>query len=304
MSRPLAEMLKTKAPLILDGAMGTELKRRGFDTALPLWSANVLTTNPDAVLQIHLDYLAAGADIITTDTFRTTRRTFHHSHLPDRSAAFTSTAIDLARRARDTIASRTTLIAGSIAPLEDCYRPDLVPPDAELTSEHAELAGRLAAGGVDFILLETMNTVREAFITCDAAKATGLEVIVSLICNEEGKILSGESLADAVRTIAPLHPDGFSLNCISPRKASRILAELRSLTDRPIAVYANIGRPGAQAGNESLRSDVDADEYATCAADWLRLGASIIGGCCGSTPEYISRLCKILPQKHEGTKES
>lgn len=295
MARPLAEMLKTASPLILDGATGSELTRRGVDTDLPLWSANALITNPSAVLQMHRDYIVAGADIITTNTFRTTRRTCLHANLPDRSEELTALAINLAQNARAEFPSHKVLIAGSIAPLEDCYRPELVPPDAELRVEHAELARRLADNGVDFIILETMNTIREAYAACAAAKATGKEVIVSFICNNRGTILGGDSLSDAVTALADLRPDGFSLNCVSARHMAAPLKELRSLTDLPIAVYANVGHPGAQEPGEGFRREVGEEEYAACATEWLRLGASIIGGCCGTTPAYIAKLAEILP---------
>ena len=88
-------LLETRGPLILDGAMGTELQRRGVDIGLPLWSANALVAAPDIVLQIHRDYIAAGADIITTNTFRTTPRAFRNAGLPDRSAELTASAVHL-----------------------------------------------------------------------------------------------------------------------------------------------------------------------------------------------------------------
>ncbi|MGH9425268.1 MAG: homocysteine S-methyltransferase family protein, partial [Terriglobia bacterium] len=183
--------MQQKPLLILDGAMGTELQRRGVDTGLPLWSANALISHPETVLQIHKDYIEAGADIITTNTFRTTRRTMHRANLPDRSSQLTANAVEHAHQACKSFPDREILIAGSIAPLEDCYRPDLVPSDRELREEHAELAERLAEASVDFILLETMNTIREIYAACAAAKATGKEVVASFICNTKGELYGG-----------------------------------------------------------------------------------------------------------------
>ncbi|MEK9139284.1 MAG: homocysteine S-methyltransferase family protein, partial [Bacteroidota bacterium] len=132
MGGPLSRMLASRTPLILDGAMGTELQRRGVDTGLPLWSANALMVHPEVILQIHKEYIEAGADIITTNTFRTTRRTFQRANLPDRSHALTKTALKLAQQARESFPDRQLLVAGSIAPVEDCYRPDLVPSEKEM----------------------------------------------------------------------------------------------------------------------------------------------------------------------------
>ena len=106
--------------LILDGATGTELDRRGVDTSLPLWSARALLTAPDIVQQIHRDYLDAGADLITTNTFRTHRRTLTRAGVGERTRELTQLAVELARRAIEE-SGRTAYIAGSMSPLEDCY---------------------------------------------------------------------------------------------------------------------------------------------------------------------------------------
>ena len=294
MNGSLTQMLAKRSPLILDGAMGTELQRRGVGTGLPLWSANALMVHPEIVTQIHRDYIEAGADIITTNTFRTTRRTMRRANLPDRSKQLTTIAIESARRAREAFPDREILIAGSLAPLEDCYRPDLVPVDAELQGEHAELAERLALGNVDFLLLETMNTIREAYAACAAAKATRKEVVVSFICNNEGQLYSGESLAEAVDTLSDLHPTAFSVNCVSPRYIEPAIKTLASRSHVPLAVYGNIGLPESQKSGWEFTRDITEDEYAMHAKRWLRSGASIIGGCCGTTPEYIRQVAGLL----------
>jgi S-methylmethionine-dependent homocysteine/selenocysteine methylase len=273
--------------------MGTELQRRGVSTELPLWSARAVAEHPEVVLDIHRDYVDAGADIVTTNTFRTTGRTCRAAGLPDDSAALTARAVVLARTACESGRRDTVLLAGSIAPLEDCYRPDLVPPDGTLEAEHAELAGRLAAGGVDLILLETFGTIREAAAACRAAVATGLEVIVSFLCRPDGNLYGGEALGRAVRQIEPLAPAAFSINCISPQHADPLLRTLRVSTSLPCAIYGNVGTPGEERSGE-FRRDVDAREYALHAALWIRLGASIIGGCCGTTPAYVRELRTII----------
>ena len=124
------------------------------------------------------------------------------------------------------------LIAGSIAPLEDCYHPERVPPDKEFRQEHAEHAERLAAAGVDFLILETMGTVREAVAAAGAARATGKEFVVSFICNEEGMLYGGEPLQDAVRAIVPLSPAAISINCVSPRYMENAISAIRATLAR------------------------------------------------------------------------
>jgi S-methylmethionine-dependent homocysteine/selenocysteine methylase len=299
----LVELLNRRTPLILDGAMGTEIQRRGVDTGLPMWSANALFSKPALIQQIHTEYIEAGADIITSNTFRTTRRTMRRANLPDRSKQLTETAVHLAMRAREQFPDREILVAGSIAPLEDCYRPDLVPSDAELHYEHMELAERLATAGVDFLLVETMNTIREAYAACAAGISTGKEVIVSFVCNSNGDLLSGETLADAVKSLADLRPAGFSINCVSPHHMAKAVSAIathlpRLLPGAIIAAYGNIGNPESDVHGWEFTHDMSEEQYAGHAADWTRTGVSIVGGCCGTTPAYIESTTKAL--RHEG----
>jgi S-methylmethionine-dependent homocysteine/selenocysteine methylase len=294
MDGPLARMLAQKPFLLLDGAMGTELQRRGVDTGLPLWSANALVVHPETVQQIHQEYIAAGAEIITTNTFRTTRRIMRRANLPDRSRQLTAQAVELAKRARAAFPEKEVLVAGSIAPLEDCYRPDRVPPERELEEEHAELAGRLAADGVDFILIETMNTMREAYAACKVAVATGKEVIVSFICDRYGELYGGDPFGAAIKALEQIRPTAFSINCVSPRFMGEAVTTLRKTTALPFAVYANVGAPENQKHGWEFTRDISEDDYALYAREWRRNGASIIGGCCGTTPEYIRAVSKAL----------
>jgi S-methylmethionine-dependent homocysteine/selenocysteine methylase len=290
---PLARLIARKSPALLDGAMGTELERRGVAVGLPLWSAHALLSSPETVRRIHDEYIDAGANIITSNTFRTTRRTFHRAGLPDRSAELTARAVILAGESIAAFPRDQVLLAGSVAPLEDCYHPELVPGDIALREEHAEHAGRLAEAGADFLLLETMGTLREAAAAAEAARGTGLEFVVSFLCNTEGALYGGEPLPEAVRLIMRLSPAAVSLNCVSPRLMGRSLAHLQSALrgsphgeNVPIGVYANVGAPGGERDTPFHR-DVGPVEYAEFARTWVNAGVSIVGGCCGTTPEYI-----------------
>jgi len=299
---PLSRALQ-HGVLMLDGAMGTELHRRGVDTGLPLWSAAAVVTHPQVVRRIHLEYIESGADIITTDTFRTTSRSFRRAGLSDRSEELTARAVALAIEACAARRDRDVLIAGCMAPLEDCYRPDLVPCEEELAREHAELAGRLVRYGVDFLLLETMGTLREARAACGAAAETGKEVVVSFLARADGTLYSGEPLQDAVEAVRAQGALAISLNCLSPRLLETPFRLLRELTDLPLGIYGNVGRPGQEESKEFV-SEVSAEEYAAFAAEWVAAGASIVGGCCGTTPAMMRAVRERLDddlQGREGT---
>ena len=297
--------------LLLDGATGTELNRRGADTRLPLWSARALIENPDLLRAIQMDYVAAGADILTTNTFRTHRRTLTRAGAGERTRELTQYAVQIAREAARP-ADRQIFIAGSMSPLEDCYSPQLVPPDAELQSEHAEMARDLAEVGCDLLLVETMNTIREAAIATRCAAATGLPVCVSFVVGPGGRppdqiprardessapapllLLSGESIAAAVAAVQPLNPAVILANCVPLAFIDRALDELRAAHRGPIGLYANIGHADDQTGWK-LTEDVLPEAYARCAQQWLRNGAAIVGGCCGTTPDHIAAIRQLL----------
>jgi homocysteine S-methyltransferase len=280
--------------LILDGAMGTELTRRGVDTTLPLWSASALDAAPGVVAQIHTDYLAAGAVVLTTNTFRTNARALAKAGVAHRARELTFTAVAVAhaairsRGAEERGRRPLPLLAGSMAPVEDCYSPDLVPSDDELAVEHGELARNLADAGVDLILAETHNTIREAVAAARAAHATGKPLWVSFTLGPDDHLLSGEALPDAVRAILPFGPQAVLVNCIPVAQVSSALRILRAATPMhiPIGAYGNVGHVDDTVG-WTLTDAVTPEAYAEAAREWRDLGATIIGGCCGTTPAHI-----------------
>lgn len=289
------DFLSRSDQVVLDGATGTELNRRGVDTGLPLWSANALMNERDAgILQsIHEDYLRAGADIISTNTFRTHRRALAPSGNADRALELTRRAVDIARAAIVSVsADRPRFVAGSISTLEDCYRPDLVPPDRELRAEHSERIHHLVECGVDLILIETINTLREAIVIAQLALATGTSSIVSFVCDRGGKILSGETLTEAARQLLPLGISAIGVNCGPAPYLDRPLAELQAACGEhfPLIAYGNIGYADETVGWINTDSESPA-VYCDHAARWP---AKIIGGCCGTTPDHIRQLANAI----------
>ena len=140
--------------LILDGATGTELDRRGVDVTLPLWSARAMIDAPEVLEEIHGDYLRAGADAIVTNTFRTHERSLARAGLPGESGPLTRAAVEIACRARDAVRPEA-LVFGSVSPLEDCYCPELAPDRSTCTEEHTRMIVDLVDAGVDHVLIET-----------------------------------------------------------------------------------------------------------------------------------------------------
>ena len=288
------ERLRAGPALLLDGATGTELERRGTKSALPLWSAHSLLHDPALVGRIHADYVEAGAELLTANTFRTQRHTLERDGVGERAAALTAQAVALARTAAAG-GDRPVHVLGSAPPLEDCFRPDLVPDDDSLASEHGEHAANLSAAGVDAILVETMNTIREALAALRAARAAKLPTLVSFACWDGPRLLSGELLREAVAAVRAEQPAAVLANCLPP---SNVAACLGVLTDSglPFGVYANLGAPLDEHGRG--RSDDCAPErFAAHAASWLAAGATLVGGCCGTTPAHIRGIAQQMRSK-------
>jgi S-methylmethionine-dependent homocysteine/selenocysteine methylase len=294
--------------IILDGAMGTELTRRGVDTTLPLWSAIALDVAPQVVEQIHLDYLAAGAHVITANTFRTNVRALAKAGIAHRARELTFRAVELAHNAIAKVRKGESgkvseaipfspfplpifSVAGSIAPVEDCYTPELVPSEDALHAEHAVLARNLADAGVDLMLVETMNTVREAVAAAHAAHRTSKPLWVSFTLGTDNRLLSGETLHDAVNAILPFAPQAVLVNCIPVAQITSALTTLKAaVADRcEWGAYGNVGHVDDVVG-WTLTDAVSPAAYAEAAKHWRDLGAGIIGGCCGTTPAHIAAL--------------
>ncbi len=277
--------------LLLDGPVGTELARRGIPTPLPLWSAAAIEDAPAALARIHADYAAAGATIHTANTFRTAPYTLERLGLADRGARLTRDAV---RIARDAVPAGHR-VAGSIAPLEDCYRPDLAPDLVTCRTEHGRHARELAAAGVDLLLCETFPHAGEALAALDAALETGKPVWLSLTPGPSGDLLSPGEIVTTLAEAARRGAAAVLVNCAPVPRIEPLLARIAEVAiDAGVdfGAYGNVGEPDDTTG---WRNDGDARPapYAEAARRWLDLGATILGGCCGTTAAHIAALAAL-----------
>ncbi|MEM7018841.1 MAG: homocysteine S-methyltransferase family protein [Pseudomonadota bacterium] len=289
---------------ILDGGLGLELARRGTGSHTGLWSAKALLEAPDSVVEVHKDYITAGARIITTNSYSTIPSYLGTSDLAARYVELTQLAGELARRAVQESGEKV-LIAGSLPPLSVSYRPDLVPDATESTPVYEAMVLALR-DHVDMFLCETMSTGEEALNAVKQASqhGGGKPIMVSWTLNEEaGKGLrNGESIADAFGMLKDYDIESFLFNCTSPEAILAAIKEMRNLTDKPIGGYPNrftIVDPNWTLDNGTPvggRPDIDIDYYVSMAHKFEEAGASIIGGCCGVGPEFISALSESVNQ--------
>jgi homocysteine S-methyltransferase len=287
---------------LLDGGMGQELIARSGDAPTPLWATQVMIDHPGLVQAIHADYFAAGATVATTNTYA-----LHHDRLAGsgaegRFAALHRQALTEARAARD-MAGRGR-IAGSIGPLGASYRADVGPDHATATRLYAEVA-RILAPHTDVILGETIASLAQARALLEAALPTGRPVWLSVTVDDSDgrRLRSGEAVAD----LAAIARDGASAvlaNCSAPEAMEAALQSL-SAAGLPFGCYAN----GFQQITDDFLKDkptVDAlharpemvpELYADFAEHWVRQGATIIGGCCETTPAHIAAIARRLTDR-------
>lgn len=294
-------------PILLDGGMGRELRSRGVEILDTIWSANALIVAPDAVREIHRNYIAAGADVITTNTYGVIRGELAKEGWEDRFADLNLFACELAKEAREQSGESGTgvRIAGSLPPLRGSYRPDLVGPFAEIYPLYQEQAFLLAPH-VDLLLCETMSSGAEAYAAARAATETGLPVWVSFTLHENrsGRLRSGETIAEAVAKLNGLTVSGVLANCSAPESITAAMPDVVATGVEVVGGYANTFVPvpedwtldgaGDTDGLIGMREDLDPGSYGDVAARWLDLGANAIGGCCGTGPSHIARLRELI----------
>jgi S-methylmethionine-dependent homocysteine/selenocysteine methylase len=290
--------------VLLDGGMGRELRFRGVEILDTIWAANGLLTAPDVVRQIHLDFITAGSNVITANTYGLIRAGLAKENLENRFAELNNLACTLALEAREA-SGCSVLIAGSLPPLRGSYRPDLVGKFEEIQPLYREQADLLAPH-VDLFICETMSSAAEGKAAAHAACQTGKPVWVAWTLHEDrsGRLRSTETISEAYAALGDLPVSGVLANCCPPESITSAMPALVATGVQYRGGYANTFQPvpldwkldgdKKTDGSLDLRQDLDPDRYAAHAADWLKRGATVVGGCCGTRPAHIASLKKLL----------
>jgi len=265
---------------ILDGAIGTELLARGFRPDGPRWTARAALDAPDLLAEVHSDYARAGATLHTANTFRTQPRAL---------GAGWSDALSAAVQIARTAAGVSQRVAGSIAPVADCYRPDLSPGEGA-REEHRQVAQALADSGCDVLLCETFANEAEARVAAEEAVRTGLPAWLSLTAGPFADLLTPQALRSIAEHAAETGIERLLVNCIAASHVQPYVDAISGL-GLPFGVYANAGAREDEIGWGSTRRRA-ADAYAALAQGWIDAGATALGGCCGTSPSHIAALAE------------
>lgn len=280
-----------KNVFILDGAMGTSLWKRAGDHS-PVWQYNI--KYPQTVIDVHREYIAAGSDIILTNTFGANRGAVSRY---DRSVFdVVSEGVRLAKTAAE---GTDTKIALSVGPLSV-----LLEPYGDLTEEEAEDIYREQIGAgmsehPDIIFLETFMDIEMMKIAARVAREFDAELFCSMTFEPVGKTMMGNSVDDVINGVSEFSPNAIGLNCsLGPETALPVIESFKEKTDIPLLFKPNAGKPQAPVGGVS-ENEFNADVFAKDAFEAALLGVKYVGGCCGTDPEYIRRLSKKIRSNPE-----
>ena len=270
-------------PLILDGAMGSLLAQNGMQSDKNLWSSLANITNPINVFDLHREYILAGAEIITTNTFRTNPNAVKNASINVSQKEFVKAGVNIAIEA---IADKQIIIAGSNAPAEDCYQKERTISISELEYNHKKHIELLWSFGCDVIWNETQSHIDEIEIICEFCSYNKLPFILSLYFLESLNLLDGNSLESAIQNIQAYNPVAIGFNCVKPGTFENFM-EVNKLP-RTWGAYFNCG-----AGNvtdENISCGIDSKSYVHAIEPLLEVNPFFIGSCCGSMPSHTRAL--------------
>ncbi len=313
---PIAAFLAVQPLLILDGALATELERRGADLRDPLWSAKLIIDEPEMIRAVHLDYFRAGADITTSATYQATFEGFARRGIDHQNAAqLMRDAVGLAVSARDEFWALESkrpdrdgsgrarsgrlrpLVAASVGPygamLADGseYRGHYTLGDAALRDFHRRRIEVLAESGADLLACETIPSLREALVLAAVLEEyPATAAWMSFSCRDGAHTCEGQPIGDCVAQFAK-HPQivAIGVNCTAPIHISSLLRHMQPRTDKPLLVYPNSGE-FYDACDKQWHGRPAATPFAELALGWYREGARLIGGCCRTGPADIEAL--------------
>jgi len=293
---------------LIDGAMGTQIRARGYEVPShhsSIWSAQALMDNPHIVKEIHKDYISAGAEIITTNNYAVTQNLLERENLGHRLEELTSLSIDIAKEAKKE-SGKNIKIAASLPPLDTSYRPDLVGDITSIEKKYMEIVD-IVKDRVDLIIIETMSSSMEAFGALSACAKADIEVWLGYTLQGIRKNIlpSGENLIDAINKVKHFNISAYVINCSSANITTEAIKLLSNEIDKPFGGYANSvnvnqiidgddevdNAEDLQVENQQL---INAIDYSVIVKNWIDNGATIVGGCCGTSPEHIKKINDLI----------
>jgi len=289
---------------LMDGGTGQEIYKRSQKPAHPLWSAKVMMDQPDIVKEVHQDFVKAGSNIITINSYTCTPTRLKRDGEIEWFEKLQLQATKIALKARDELGSiaKNVKVAGCLPPLSGSYTADERSFE-ELKKEYEQIV-TIQAPIVDLFLIETISSIKEAKAASEIALTSGKAVYLSFTLSDKhpGQLRSGESIKETLSSISGYSLDALMFNCSFPETISEGLKSIKHL-DIPYGGYANGFttveplKPGGTVGQLAARKDLDEEKHAAYAINWIKNGASIVGGCCEVGPSHIEYLKKRIEEE-------
>ena len=291
--RKLMERIDRGERVLIDGATGTEVERRGVPQLDNAWNGGGTLSHPEIVLDIHEDYISSGAKIIISNTFATQRHTLADAGEEHRFEAFNRRAVELALQARERMEADDVVVAGGISYWSFTDRH---PPLETLYKNTVEQAAIMADAGAELIMLEMMVNIDRMLVTLEAAQTCGLDVWPGLTCapDQDGKIalLYGDSLETALQELSKREVPLISIMHTEVEDVNACLDVMDEHWSGPVGVYAHTG--GYEDGKWIFENMITPQDYAKAAAGWASRGVQVLGGCCGIRSDHIRAVGKAL----------
>jgi 5-methyltetrahydrofolate--homocysteine methyltransferase len=284
-----------KRVVLLDGAMGTELMHHGFTQGIcpELWNAE----KPDTVMSIYKNYYKAGSDAVLTNSFGGSKLKLTSYELEEQCYELNRKSAELAAQIRP----EGRFIGGSIGPTGQFLKPQGIYSENDFEKAYFEQAKGLSDGGVDFLLIETQYDLQEARCAFKASKkATDRPVFLTMTFNKTPRgffTMMGNSIMDLINSFQDEDISGIGANCtLNSKDMADLIKIMREDTTLPLIAQANAGQPEMdESGKVTYNQGID--NYVSFIPDIIKNGANIIGGCCGTDPEYIERIAHIIHVK-------
>ena len=305
----LSDRLKNKEVILLDGGVSTEIQKRGVSMDEDVWSGIAHRTHPEITLQVHEDYIRAGSQVITANTYSTARHVLERINLGDQVRSLNEEAVQLARKARDNAAADEVWVAGSISSMAPFNNEEEVAVGESVESNYREIAEILAESGVDLLILEMMRETVNSILVIEAALSTGLPVWIgySAMMADDGKnvitwrwknVKSKPPTGDfeeLVKETINLGGDAAGIMHSQVMDTEPALEVMSRHWHGPKLVYAETGK--LEKPDWNFKEICTPEKYSEVIKGWIsRHGLQIVGGCCGTGPEHIRFLKEQLPK--------
>lgn len=312
MKTNLKEVQEQKDLIILDGAMATELEGKGLDLKDELWSAKVLAEQPQAIKEVHYDYFKSGADAGTSASYQASIKGFVKKGYSENEAKdLIAYSMELLLTARQEWWEKEGRESGRVVPLAvgsvgpygayladgSEYTGNYQVSEKTLQNFHINRMEILNEAGAELIALETFPCLYEAVVCAQMMERIGVDYYISFSCRNSNQINDGSSIAECVKALAGLkYLKAIGVNCTQPQFVWGIINNYRKLTNLPIVAYPNSGE-AFDVDKKIWYGDMRQKTFGDHAKQWYEAGATMIGGCCRTTPKNINEIYSWYNQK-------